>query len=68
MKAYMTAHDKENAIVLEDFNIQITDSHRAGIYKGLMCLLGMYLFFLIEKLVQMRQVKRKPVKHNDEVV
>lgn len=52
-------HSKELSF-LEDFSLdKHNESHTDGVYKGLGCLVGMYIFFIIEKGVQMKQVTKE---------
>ena len=53
----MAEHENEKLTFLDDFDSENPpESHHYGVYKGLGCLAGMYIFFLIEKIVQMKQV------------
>ena len=62
----MGSHSHDKLMFLDDFNSdQPTESHQASVFKGLGCLLGMYVFFLIEKLVQMRQVNKPKGKKGE---
>lgn len=55
----MSEHNHEELTFLDDFESEHPKpSHQYGIYKGLGCLAGMYVFFLIEKCVQMKQVDK----------
>jgi hypothetical protein len=63
-KAFMPLHGHGNSepTFLEDFNWDKSkESHTDGVYKGLGCLIGMYVFFIIEKLVQMNQITKEEV-------
>ena len=35
------------------------DSHNEGVYKGLGAITGIYVFFLIEKIMQMRRARKE---------
>lgn len=60
--AFMESHDHGTLLFLDDFNPDHhKKSHQAGVVKGLGCLFGIYIFFLIEKIVQMKQTD-KPKK------
>lgn len=53
---------------LDDFDSETpAESYQAGVYKGLGCLIGMYLFFLIEKIVQAKQVNKVEKKPEGEI-
>ncbi len=54
----MSQHEHERLTFLDDFGKQ-PEPHYYGVYKGLGCLAGMYVFFLIEKIVQMKQVNKQ---------
>ena len=36
-----------------------SESHSTGVYKGLSALAGIYLFFLIEKIMQIRRARKE---------
>jgi hypothetical protein len=57
----MSQHEHERLTFLDDFEEQ-PEPHYNGVYKGLGCLAGMYVFFLIEKIVQMKQVNKQGPK------
>ena len=54
----MSQHEHERLTFLYDFGDQ-PEPYYYGVYKGLGCLAGMYVFFLIEKIVQMKQVNKQ---------
>lgn len=57
--AFMPAHS-HSLEFLDDFDSENpAESHQSGVYKGLGCLVGMYVFFLIEKVVQAKQVDKE---------
>lgn len=35
------------------------DDHKVGVYKGLGAIVGIYVFFLIEKIMQMRRARKE---------
>ena len=36
-----------------------TDDHSEGVYKGLGAIIGIYVFFVIEKVMQMRRARKE---------
>ena len=55
----MSEHIHDRFTFLDDFDSENPKpSHYNSVYKGLGCLAGIYVFFLIEKLVQMKQVDK----------
>ena len=41
----------------DDSNNHSDHSHDSGVYKGLGAVVGIYVFFLIEKIMQMRRAR-----------
>ena len=53
-------HDIEHTHGHEDHHDEHdTASHDAGVYKGLAAIVGIYVFFIIEKIMHMRRARKE---------
>jgi hypothetical protein len=62
LKKAFLEHKEENPFELlfgQDLDLQHEATHNKSIYKGLATFFGIYAFFLIETITQLRQVKEK---------
>ena len=48
-------------------NVTTKGSHNEGVYKGLGAVVGIYVFFLIEKIMQMRRARKEKRHRHDEL-